>query len=159
MSYKYYSNTAIKNIIILVLVIFVLPEEIFLQERLKDRQVPDVDNPQPYSTRDQERERQNTKIEEALIIHPPNDEDPDEKGDNVKFCISAELHGALLCLCDNMEDSSLVKDCIELSDKTEDSKAYGHVGDESPSKADNDKEMVEEEHAGLAVEQHVHSLC
>ena len=64
-------------------VLFMLSKNIFLQKSLEDRQVPDVDNPQPKSARYQEGEGQNIKIEEALIIHPSNDEDPDEKGDDV----------------------------------------------------------------------------
>jgi len=135
----------------MVLVGFVLAEEIFVQECLEDRQVPKVDNPQPNSARDQERQWQNTKVEETLIIHPSDDEDSDEKSDDVELCISGELDGALLCFCDEMEDSSLVEDCIDLSDKAEDSKANGHVGDESPSKADDDKDVMEEEHGRLAV--------
>jgi len=86
-----------------------------------------------------------------LIIHPSDDKDSDEKSDNVELCISSECDGALLCFCDQMEDSSLVEDCIDLSDKAEDSKANGHVGDESPSKADDDKDVMEEEHGRLAV--------
>ena len=50
-----------------------------------------------------------------------------------------------------MKNSSLVEDCIDLCDKTEDSEAYGHVCDESTGKANNDKDMMEEEHARLAV--------
>ena len=132
-------------------VLFKLSKDIFLQESLEDRQVPDVDNPQPKSAGDQEGEGQNTKVEETLIIHPSDDEDSDEKSDDVELCISSELNGALLCFCDEMEDSSLVEDCIDLSDKAEDSKANGHVGDESPSKADDDKDVMEEEHGRLAV--------
>ena len=50
-----------------------------------------------------------------------------------------------------MKNSSLVEDCIDLCDKTEDSEAYGHVCDESTRKANNDEDMMEEEHARLAV--------
>ena len=50
-----------------------------------------------------------------------------------------------------MENPGLVEDSIEFSDKTEDSEAYGHVSDAGPSKADDDEDMMEEEHARLAV--------
>ena len=126
-------------------------ENIFLQKSLEDRQVPDVDNPQAHSARDEEGQGQDSKVEEALIIHPPNDDNPDEEGEDIKFCIPRKLQGLLVYSCDEVENSSLVEDCIDLSDKTEDSKANGHVGDESPSKADDDKDMMEEEHGRLAV--------
>ena len=73
------------------LVLFMVPENIFQQESLEDRQVPDVDNPQAECARDQEGEGQNTDVKEALVIHPSNDDDPDEEGDDVHLCIPGEL--------------------------------------------------------------------
>ena len=133
------------------LILFMLPEYIFLQESLEDRQVPDVNNPQTQSARDEEGKGQNTEVEETLIIHPSDDEDPDEEGDNIKFCIPGKLQRCLVCLCNEMENPSLVENCIELCDEAENSKANGHISDKSPGKADDDEDMMEEEHARLAV--------
>ena len=74
-----------------ILVCFNLPEEIFVQESLEDRQVPDVDNTQSYSAGNQEGQWQHTKVEKTLIIHPSNDENPDEECEDVQLCIPGEL--------------------------------------------------------------------
>ena len=73
------------------LILFMLPEYIFLQESLEDRQVPDVDNAQSYSARNQEGQWQHTKVKKTLIIHPSNDENPDEECEDVQLCIPGEL--------------------------------------------------------------------
>ena len=65
--------------------------------------------------------------------------------------ISGQFPRSLICICYEVKNSSFVDDCIELSDKTEGSKAYGHVSEAGPSKADDDKDMMEEQHARLAV--------
>ena len=59
-------------------------QNILLYECPEDRQVPDVDNEESNTTRQQERERENSKVEEALVVHPSNDKDPDEEGEDVQ---------------------------------------------------------------------------
>ena len=104
-------------------------QDILLYQSLEDRQVPDVDNPQSYSARNQEGERQDTKVEEVLIVHPSNDDDPDEECGDVKPSIPDVLHGSMVCGSNEVEDSSLVEDCIDLSDKAENCKSHSLLCD------------------------------
>eukprot|EP00092_Neocalanus_flemingeri_P028047 GFUD01030450.1.p2 GENE.GFUD01030450.1~~GFUD01030450.1.p2 ORF type:complete len:284 (+),score=106.86 GFUD01030450.1:176-1027(+) len=133
--------------------------DVLLNECPEDRQVPEVDNEEPSTTGHEERKGQDTNIEEALIVHPSNDEDPDEEGDNVQESISAVLHRVKSCASYDVENSGLVEDCIDFCDKTENCKAHSLLSDESPSKANDDQKVMKQEHARPAVGEHVHSLC
>ena len=59
-------------------------QDILLYERPEVRQVPDVYNEESNTIRQEEREREDTKVEETLIVHPSNDEDPNEEFDDIQ---------------------------------------------------------------------------
>ena len=88
-----------------------------------------------------------------MIVHPSNDDDPDEEGEDVNPSIPDVLHGSMVCGCNEVEDSSLVEDCIDLSDKAENCKSHSLLCDESPSKANDDQKVMNQEHARLAMEE------
>ena len=88
-----------------------------------------------------------------MIIHPSNDEDPHKECEDVKPSIPDVLHGSMVCGCNEVEDSSLVEDCIDLSDKAENCKSHSHLCDESTSKDNDDQKMMNQEHARLGMEE------
>ena len=114
------------------------PYDILLYECSEDRQVPDVDNEESGPTGQEEREGEDTKVEEALIVHPSNDEDPDEECEDVQLSIPDVLHRAMSCASYDVENSGLVEDCIDFCDKAEDCKSHSFSSDESASEANDD---------------------
>ena len=102
---------------------------------------------------------QDTKVDEALVIHPSNNENPYEEGENIKESIPDVLNRVMSCASYDVNDSGLVEDCINFSDKTEDCKAFSFLCNESSSKADYDYKMMKQEHARLAADEHIYCLC
>ena len=136
-----------------------LSNYVFLDECLEDRQVPDVDNEETSSTRHEEGEGKNTKVVEALVVHPTNDQDPDEKGEDVQESISDVLFRVMGSASYDVNNPCLVKDSIDFSYKAQHRKAHRLFCDESPSEANDDQNVMDHEHAGPAIDDHVHGFC
>ena len=69
-----------------------------------------------------------------MVVHPSDDEDPYEEGEYVNPSIPDVLHGSMMCGCNEVEDSSLVEDRIDLSDKAENCKSDSLLCDRAPAK-------------------------
>jgi len=123
------------------------------------RHVPEVDNEKSNTTREEKGEGKDAIVKEALVVHPNNNEHPDEEGENVKISIVEVLYRVLGCVCDDVENSSFVEDCIDLSNKAEHSKPYSLICEESTSKTDDDHDVMDHQHAGVKVDEHIYSLC
>ena len=135
-----------------------LSNYVFLYKCLEDRQVPDVDNEETSSTRHEEGEGKNTKVKEALVVHPSNDEDPEEEGEDVQESISDVLNRVVGSTRYDVNNPCLVKNSIDFGNKAKHRKAYSLLRDESSSKANDDQNVMDHEHAWPAIDDHVHGF-
>ena len=94
-----------------------------------------------------------------MVVHPSNDKDSDEEGDDVQKSIYYVFDRVMGSSRYEVDDPCLVKYSIDLSDKAQHSKALRLLSDESASKANDDENVVDHEHAGPAVDDHVHGFC
>jgi len=98
------------------------------------------------------------EVDEALVVHPEDDHDADEEGDNVSDGVGSVLHRHGVGVGDDMENPGLVGDGIELSDKSQDRKSNSFTGDNCTSEAQDDGNVVNGEEGELAGDDHVHRL-
>jgi len=113
-------------------------QNVFLQKRFEDGKIPNVDYAKPQNARSKEGNWKNINIEEALIVHPSDDEDPDEEGDDVEDGIPLVLHRLCVCASDDVKNPGFVKHGIDFCHKTQNCKPDCFVGNNSASEADDD---------------------
>ena len=92
------------------------------------------------------------------MIHPEDDEDPDEEGEDIGVGVDLVLQGELAGVGDDVEDPGLVGDSVQLGDEGEDCKAKSLLSDDCSGEGDDDREMMNREESEVATEDHVQHL-
>jgi len=124
------------------LISFRFNREVLFDECSKHRDIPEVDDEESEDAAEDKWEREDTIVEEGLMIHPGNDTHPEEECDNVNLCVSLVSLRMSRCLNNQMQNSCLVEDCIYFRNKSKDCKSYCLACIERSSEANNDKYMM-----------------
>ena len=98
------------------------------------------------------------EVDEALIVHPEDDEDPDEEGGDVGDGIDPVLQGLFVSVRDDVKDPGLVSDSVQLGDQGQDCKAHGLLRENCSSEGDDDCNVMDREEAEVVGEDHVQEL-
>ena len=88
------------------------PDYIFDDESLEDRQVPHIDKEESKTAATEKDARVLGEVLESLIVHPKDDKNPDEEGNNVDIGVDDELQRVVVFLADDVEDPGLVGDGV-----------------------------------------------
>ena len=92
------------------------------------------------------------------MVHPGHDGHAHQEGGQVDLGVLLELLRAAGQAGDQVQDPGLVEDGVDLGDETEDGKPNGLASEEGAGEAQDDKDVVDEQHAGLLLPQHVQGL-
>ena len=124
----------------------------------EDRDVPDVDDEEAKATGDKEGGGDEAVVEGGLVVHPGHDGHAHQEGGQVDLRVLLELFRAAGQARDQVQDPGLVEDGVNFGDKTEDSEPNGLASEEGAGEAQDDKDVVDKQHAGLLLPQHVQGL-
>lgn len=138
--------------------LFWLLQDVPNKESLEDCQVPHVDKEDADTANTVEDAGLVDKVEDALIVHPEDDQDPHEERDDVDVGIDPVLQGERVGVGDDVQDPRLVGDGVQLGDQGEDGEPDGLGREEGPGKGGNDGDVVDGEQGEVTNEDHVQRL-
>ena len=133
-------------------------EDVLGNDGPEDGEVPQVDKKKTRSGAAKEEARCVDEVDEALVVHPEDDEDPDEEGGDVGDGICPVLQGMLVSVGEDVEDPGLVGDSVQFSHQGQDCEANGLLRENCSSEGDDDCDMMDREEGEVFCEDHVHEL-
>ena len=89
-------------------------EDVLYKESSDDSQIPYVDNKDADAVNSVEDTGLVDKVEDALVVHPEDDQDPHEERDDVDVRVDPVLQGERVGVGDDVEDPGLVRHGVQL---------------------------------------------
>ena len=135
-----------------------LLEDVPDEESLEDSQVPHVDKEDADAANSVEDAGLVDKVEDALVVHPEDDQDPHEERDDVDVRVDPVLQGERVGVGDDVKDPGLVRHGVQLGDQGEDGEPDGLGGEEGPGEGGDDGDVMDGEEGEVTGEGHVQRL-
>lgn len=92
-------------------------DDIFNDESLENRQVPQIDKEESKTATTEEDARFLREVLKSLIVHPKYDKNSDEESQNIDIGVDDKLKRVFVFLGDDVEYPSLVRHGVKLCDE------------------------------------------
>ena len=134
-------------------------DNIFNDESLENRQVPQIDEEESKTATTEEDARFLREVLKSLIVHPKYDKNSDEESQNIDVGVDDKLQRVFVFLGDDVEYPGLVRHGVKLCDEGQHGKSKWFLGDERSRKTDDHSDVVNGEKGKLTDIGHVQNLC